>query len=157
MEEEDDGGQDRDSSGDLMGLKGKRANKERDSTMDTATRMDSGETRQSHAGKKGNGKQWKGERKGENKEKRKGKIRKGWGWRQKGKGKEKGLQSVNVWEERDVTDEITSEPILSMGCGEIQPKTESPDPKMTPEEWQIPMKRVKSTCTKFRASNRKFV
>ena len=58
MEEEDDGGQDRDSSGDLMGLKGKRANKERDSTiMDTATRMDSGETRQSHAGKKGNGKQ----------------------------------------------------------------------------------------------------
>ena len=64
---------------------------------------------------------------------------------------------MNVWEERDVTDEITSEPILSMGCGEIQPKTESPDPKMTPEEWQIPMKRVKSTCTKFRASNRKFV
>ena len=43
MEEEDDGGQDRHSSGDLMGLKGKRANKERDSTiMDTATRMDSG-------------------------------------------------------------------------------------------------------------------
>ena len=29
-----------------MGLKGKRANKERDGTMDTASRMDSGDTRQ---------------------------------------------------------------------------------------------------------------
>ena len=40
---------------------------------------------------------------------------------------------------------------------EKQPKTESPDPKMTPEEWQIPMKRVKPTCIKIRAGNRKFV
>ena len=40
---------------------------------------------------------------------------------------------------------------------EKQPKTESPDPKMTPEEWQIPMKRVKSTCITTTAGNLKFV
>ena len=39
---DDDGRQDRDSSGDMMGLKGGKGNKERDSTMDTATSADSG-------------------------------------------------------------------------------------------------------------------
>ena len=44
--EDDDGGQDRDSSGDLMGLKRGKENKERDGTMDTATSLDSGDTQQ---------------------------------------------------------------------------------------------------------------
>ena len=35
-----------------------------------------------------------------------------------GDGKEKGLQSVNVWQERDVADKFTSVPILSMSFGE---------------------------------------
>ena len=44
--EDDDGGQDRDSSGDFMGLKREKKQKERDSTMDIATGVDHGDTRQ---------------------------------------------------------------------------------------------------------------
>ena len=44
-----------------------------------------------------------------------------------------------------------------MSCGEKHPETESPDLKMTSEEWQVPMKRLKSTCIKTGASNLQFV
>ena len=37
------------------------------------------------------------------------------------------------------------------------PETESPDLKRTSEEWQVPMKRVESTCVKTRAGSRQFM
>ena len=73
------------------------------------------------------------------------------------KGKEKGLQRMSEWDEWDQTDECTNVAILSMSCGEKQPETKSPALKMTSEEWQVPMKRVRSTCIKTSESNRQFV
>ena len=99
----------------------------------------------------------KGEREGDRKVKGKGKMGKGWEWGQKGKGKGKRLQSMNEWDGWDQTDEYTSVPLLSMSCGEQQPETESPDLKITSEEWQVPMKRLKSTCLKTITGNRQFV
>ena len=43
--EDDDGGQEGDASGDSMGLKEEKGNMERDSTMDTVTSVDSRDTR----------------------------------------------------------------------------------------------------------------
>ena len=51
----------------------------------------------------------------------------------------------------DQTEDYTSMPLLSMRCGEKQPETESPD------QWQVLVKRVKSTCVKTRAGNGQFV
>ena len=64
---------------------------------------------------------------------------------------------MSEWDEWDETDEYTNVPIPSMSCGEKQPETESPDRKMASEEWQVPMKRVKSMGIKTRAGNRQFV
>ena len=64
---------------------------------------------------------------------------------------------MNEWEERDLTDEFTSVCQSCRWVVEKQPKTESPDPKMTPERWQIPMERVESTCIITTAGNRKSV
>ena len=77
---------------------------------------------------RGKGKQGKGENKGENQEKGKGKMG-------KGLGKEKGLQSMNEWDEWCQTDEYTRVPILSMSCGEEQPEIKSPALSMTSEKW----------------------
>ena len=72
----------------------------------------------------------------------------------KRKRKRKGLQSMSEWDEWDQTEDYTSLPLLSMSCGEKQPETESPDLKITSEEWQVQMRRVKSTRVKTRAGNR---
>ena len=82
---------------------------------------------------------------------------KGWWRSQKEKGQGKGLKSVSDWGEWDQAHEYNSVPIPSVSCGEKQPDTESPDLKITSEEWQVPLKRVKSTCTKTRAGSRQFV
>ena len=76
---------------------------------------------------------------------------KGWGGLRKEREKGKRLQSMNEWDEWDQTDDYTSVPIVLMSCGAKQPETESPDRKMASEEWQVPMKRVKSTGIKTRA------
>ena len=47
-------------------------------------------------------------------------------------------------------------PILSMLWRKL-PETEAPDLQIASEEWQVPMKRVKSTCIKTRAGNRQLV
>ena len=121
-----------DSSGDLMGLKEERWNKERGSTMVTVTSLDtrqrivsqqqqcaatvhSGDIWQSRA-LTGKRKQGKVEHVGEGT----GKTGKGRSESQKGEenGKGKRFQSVSDWNEWDQTDECTSVPILSVGCGE---------------------------------------
>ena len=94
---------------------------------------------------KGKGKQGQERSRERTREKGKGKVERGWRWIQKGKGKEKGLQSMN--------DEYTSVAKPSVSCGE----TQSPDRKMASEEWQVPMKRVKSTGIKTGEGNRQFV
>ena len=78
----------------------------------------------------------------------KGKMGKGWWWSQKGKGKGKGLRSMSEWDGWDHIDECSSVPILSMSCGVKHPEIESPDLKITSEEGQVLMKRVKSMCIK---------
>ena len=67
----------------------------------------------------------------------------------KGKGK-RTPKRQRIGHEWDQTDEYTSVPIPSMSCGEKQPETESPGPKITSEEWEVPLERVKSTCTETR-------
>ena len=68
---------------------------------------------------------------------------------QKGKGKE--LQSMNERDEWDQTEDHTSVPILSMSCGEKQSEANPAD------QWQVPVKRVKSICVKTESSNKQFV
>ena len=55
-----------------------------------------------------------------------------------------------IGHELNQTDEYTSVPIPSMSCEEKQPETESPGSKITSDEWEVPVERVKSTCTKAR-------
>ena len=81
----------------------------------------------------------------------KGKTGKGWWESQKGKGRGKGLQSVNEWDEWDQTEDYSSVPLLSMSRGEKQSETEPPD------QWPVPVKRVKSMCVKTRAGSGQFV
>ena len=68
------------------------------------------------------------------------------------KGKGKGQQSMTECDECDQNDEYYSVPIQSLSCGEI----ESQVLKMASEEWQVPVKRVTSTCIKTKAGNRQF-
>ena len=55
---------------------------------------------------------------------------------------------MSEWDGWDQIDECSSVPILSMSCGEKHPEIESPDLKITPEEGQVLMKRVKSMSIK---------
>ena len=57
---------------------------------------------------------------------------------------------MSDWDEWDQTDDYISVPILSLSCGEKEQETGSPDLKIASEEWQVPMKRVESTCLKTR-------
>ena len=58
---------------------------------------------------------------------------------------------MNERDEWEKTEDYTSVPLLLMSCGEKQPETEFPD------QCQVPVKRVKTTCVKTRASKRRFV
>ena len=131
-----------------------KGNRERDSTMDTVFSVDNGDTAKncdSTATVCYSCEQW-GHMAKSCPEKGKGmQAGKGWWRSQKGKGKGKGLQSMSEWDEWDQTEDYTSVPISSMSCGERQSETNPAD------QWQVLVKRVKSTCVKTRAGKRQFV
>ena len=111
--EDDDGGRDRDPSGDLMGLKGGKGKTRKGTVQWILPPVWAVGTHGNSWLEKGKRKQGKEESKGQNKGKGKGKIGKGWRWNQKGTGKGQVFQGMSEWDEWDQTGEHTSVPILS--------------------------------------------
>ena len=62
------------------------------------------------------------------------------------------MSELDEW---DQNDEYNTNPVD--GIWRKKSEIESQNLKTTSEEWQVPMRRVKSTCIKTRASNRQFV
>ena len=112
-DEDDDGGRDRDPSGDLMGLKGGKGKTRKGTVQWILPPVWAVGTHGNSWLEKGKRKQGKEESKGQNKGKGKGKIGKGWRWNQKGTEKGQVFQGMSEWDEWVQTGEHTSVPILS--------------------------------------------